>query len=398
MLPYPAVLTLLGIGQLISWSAFYYSFSSFVLPMQAALGWDRTVLMGAFSLGLAVWSLTTYAVGAAIDRGHGRWLMTGGSLVGGLGIMLWAQVTQPWMMYAAWAMIGAAMAMTLYEPAFTILTRRYPDRYRQGITALTLVGGFASTVGFPVAAGLLAVTDWRSALMTIGGVLILFVAPAHFLALRGGGEMVLPVSAGSADGPPPERSVALVAAAGTPAFWLLMTTFAFYSFAAAALWAHVMPAFAAKGLSTAQALSVLVWVGPAQVAGRIAFIAFGKGANPRVLGIFVLSGLPVAFALFAMTSHMAGLIAFAVLFGAANGLVSIVRGSLLPEYFGRAHLGRIGGAMSTVALFARAIAPLSVAWVLALTMGYDAVMLGLAALGVLAVASFAMARPPHHAP
>ncbi|WP_188408377.1 MFS transporter [Agaricicola taiwanensis] len=393
MLPYRLVLTLLGMGQLISWAAFYYSFSSFVLPMQTSLGWDKATLMGAFSLGLAVWSLATYGAGAVIDAGYGRALMTGGSVLGGIGFLIWSQTSEPWMFYLAWCFIGCAMAMTLYEPAFTILTRRYPTRYRQGITTLTLIGGFASTVGFPAAAALLAVVDWRAAVLVIGIVLIAVIAPIHFLALRGGGELV-PATAAASGEPAAETGFTVNEARRTAAFWLLTATFALYSFAAAALWAHVIPALAFKGLDTAESMAVLVWVGPAQVAGRLAFVTFGKRLRPHPLGMVILCGLPLSFGLFAFASTTAELIIFAVLFGAANGLVSIIRGSLLPEYFGRTSLGRIGGAMSAVALLARAIAPLSAAALLLLPMSYAGIMLVLAGLGVVAVVAFALARAP----
>src|SRR4051812_43935529 len=131
----------LAAGQLLTWAALYYAFSSFVLPMQRDLGWPKPTLMGAFTLGLAVHGATTYAVGAAIDRGRGRAVLTGGALLAAAGLVGWALVTRPWMLYAAWVLLGAAMAMTLYEPAFNVLTKRYPLRYRDGITRLTLVGG-----------------------------------------------------------------------------------------------------------------------------------------------------------------------------------------------------------------------------------------------------------------
>ena len=114
----------LALGQVISWAMMYYAFSSFVLPMDAALGWGQPTLMGAFTLGLAVWGAATYAVGAAVDAGHGRWVMTTGSLAAGLGVLAWSQVTAPWMLYAVFALLGAAMAATLYEPAFAVLTNR----------------------------------------------------------------------------------------------------------------------------------------------------------------------------------------------------------------------------------------------------------------------------------
>ena len=95
----------LALGQLLSWAALYYAFSSFVLPMMRELGWDKAKLMGALTLGLATWGAATYAVGAAIDRGHGRFVMTLGALLAGSGFIVWSQVHSPWALYAVWAPI-----------------------------------------------------------------------------------------------------------------------------------------------------------------------------------------------------------------------------------------------------------------------------------------------------
>ena len=384
-----ATVAALAAGQLVCWAALYYAFSSFVLPMQRAFGWSKPQMMGAFTLGLAVWGAATYAVGAAIDRGRGRAVMAWGAVLAGAGFVIWSRVDSlPWL-YVAWAVLGASMAMTLYEPAFNVLTKRFPEKYREGITALTLVGGFASTLSFPAAAWLLSLFDWRGALAVIGAVLALLIAPLHAWALRG-----TPLVHRAATKHDVADDTTLHEALREPSFWLLTATFTLYSFAAAALWAHVMPAFAAKGLSEAQALAVVVWFGPAQVAGRLAYLGFGRWVSARSLGLMVLGGLPISLAIFALADQMVALLMFALLFGVANGLVTIVRGSLVPEYFGREHVGRISGAMSGITLLARASAPLATAWLLVALSGYRDMLLVLSATGVAAVIAFGFAKKP----
>lgn len=374
-------------GQVLSWAVLYYAFSSFVLPMSRDLGWDEPTLMGAFTLGLAVWGLASYAVGAAVDRGRGRLVMTAGALLGAAGCLLWSQVRTPLLLYAAWGALGAAMAMTLYEPAFGIVTRRYPQRYRDAITALTLVGGFASTLSFPAATWLIGAFGWRDALLALAALMALGVAPLHAWALRGEASGAAAPRAGA-----DAADATLHEALRERAFWLLALAFTLHAFAGAALWAHVMPAFAAKGFSEAQALAVVVWIGPAQVAGRLAWAWLGRGVTLRALGVTVLAAMPLALALFALGTQLAALFAFALLFGVANGLATIVRGGVVPQLYGRASVGRIGGAMSAFGLLARAAAPLATAWLLLALPGYREAMLVLAALGVLAVAAFAAAR------
>jgi MFS family permease len=385
---YRSTIAALAVGQLIAWAALYYTFSSFVLPMQHDFGWSKPETMGAFTLGLAVWGVSSYAAGAAIDRGHGRWVMTLGAALAGVGFLLWSQVHTLTLLYLAWTLLGAAMAMTLYDPAFAVLTKRFPDHYREGITSLTLVGGFASTLSFPAVAWLVATWGWRVALGSIGVALLFGVAPLHAWALQGPDTPSRGSKHDRAD------DATLHEALRHRSFWLLTVTFTLYAFVSVALWAHVMPAFATKGTSEAQALTVVMWVGPAQVAGRVVYLWLGRFITPRTLGLVVLAGTPLSLALFGLADHLAGLLVFAVLFGISNGLSTIVRGNVVPEYFGREHVGRIGGAMSGIALISRAAAPLVVAWLLLVLPGYREVMLVLAALGVGSWLAFALARPP----
>jgi hypothetical protein len=140
----------LSLAQLVSWGSIYYGFSLFVVPMEAELGWSRISLNGALSLGLLMSGLFAYPVGSWIDRQGGRILMTVGSLAGAGLLVVWSQVENPTVFYAIWLGLGLAMAATLYEPVFAVLTRSFPHSYRTKITALTLVGGFASTVFIPL--------------------------------------------------------------------------------------------------------------------------------------------------------------------------------------------------------------------------------------------------------
>ncbi len=378
----------LAVGQVLSWAVLYYGFSSLVLPMETTMGWSRPAMMGALTLGLAVWGAATYAVGAAIDAGRGRAVMCGGSVLAALGVLAWSQATQVWMLYPAWAVLGVAMAATLYDPAFAVLTQRYPERYREGITTLTLVGGFASTLSFPAVAALLhAGLDWRQTLQGLAA-LLLVVAALHAWALRGAMRVAGPPRADR------QADATLRQALQHRSFWLLTLCFALYAFVQAAMWAHVMPAFADKGISTADGLVVLMTVGPAQVAGRLLYAAVGRAWSLRRLGALVLAALPVAMALFAVGRSLAALLVFAVVFGLANGLVTIVRGGLVPLYFGRSHVGRIGGLMSGIGLVARATAPVAATALLWVLPGYRELMAVLSALGVAAVLAFWWARPP----
>ncbi len=390
---YRIIISALSVGQILVWAILYYGFSSFVLPMQRDMGWSQPDIMGAFTLGLMVWGLATYAVGAAIDRGKGRVVLSGGALLGAAGCALWSQAHNLPLLYAAWALLGLAMAMTLYEPAFMEITKRFPDRYRQGITTLTLVGGFASTLSFPAAAWLLITLGWRPALLVMAGALLL-VAPIHAWALRAPWKLA-PTATLAAGAALQDPATLRQAMQGRP-FWLLTATFTLYAFALSTVWAHLMPAFAARGLSQTEAVAVMVWFGPAQVAGRFAFLWLGRGLNHRTLGLVVLALFPLALVIFALGRQPLVLVLFAVLFGVANGLITIVRSNIVPDFYGREHVGRISGAMSGIALCTRAAAPFLTAWVLLGLGGYTGLIWLLVGMAVVSLLLFALARPPQH--
>jgi MFS family permease len=384
-----ATVSALAAAQVLSWAALYYAFSAFVLPMMRSTGWDKPTAMGAYTLGLAAWGASTYAVGAAIDRGLGRWVLCGGSVLAALGFVAWSMAHSPAALYAAWVLLGCTMAMTLYDPAFAVLTQAYPQHYRQGITVLTLVGGFASTLAFPASELLLRSLDWRESLQVVAAVLLLVVAPLQAWALHGL-RLQAPLSVADS----PEDHATLGQALRQRAFWLLTACFTCYAFATAALWAHVLPAFESKGWSSAQALAVVVWIGPAQVLGRLLYVAAARHISLRALGLFVMACLPTSLVIFALADSTVALIGFALLFGVANGLVTLLRGALVPAFFGRLHIGRIGGAMGGVALFSRAAAPLGAAALLVVLPGYREVVGVMAAFGLAAAAAFWFAQPP----
>ena len=388
---YRTIISALSVGQILVWAVMYYGFSSFVLPMQRDMGWSQPDIMGAFTLGLMVWGLATYTVGAAIDRGKGRAVLSGGALLGAAGCALWSQAYNLPVLYAAWAVLGLAMAMTLYEPAFSEITKRFPERYRQGITTLTLVGGFASTLSFPAAAWLLLTMGWRPALLVMASVLLL-VAPLHAWALRE--PWKLAQTAIPAAGTEQQDHATLRQAMQGRPFWLLTATFTLYAFALSTVWAHLMPAFESRGLSQTEAVAVMVWFGPAQVAGRFAFLWLGRGLSHRVLGLAVLALFPLSLVIFALGRQPLVLVLFAVLFGVANGLITIVRSNIVPDFYGREHVGRISGAMSGIALCTRAAAPFLTAWVLLGLGGYTGLIWLLVGMGAVSLLLFALARPP----
>jgi MFS family permease len=139
---------------------------------------------------------------------------------------------------------------------------------------------------------------------------------------------------------------------------------------------------------------VLVCVGPSQELGRLVFVILGRRFSLRAMALVTLTGLPLGCLLFALGHSLAVLLVFALVFGMANGVATLVRGGLLPDYFGRAAIGRIGGAMSGIAQAARAAAPLFTAWLLLVLPGYRELLLFCAGVGLAGWLAFALAGRP----
>lgn len=209
----------LGVAQICSWGTLVYGFPLIAEAMRTDLGWSKTELYGAATCGMLLAGLTAYPVGVAIDRGHGRFLMAGASLMAGLLLAAWSQVTSLFVFYVVLAALGCMQAATLYEPAFAVIARRAgPLSARNGITALTLWGGFASTVFIPAIQLLIDAQGWRGTLLCMAIVNAVLCGGLHFIVIDPRKEAP---SISQLDSAPPLAGRAAVAAAmRKSAYWV----------------------------------------------------------------------------------------------------------------------------------------------------------------------------------
>ena len=282
----------MAVAQVISWGTLFYAFSLFVVPMQESLGWSRPLLNGALSLGLLSTGVVAFPVGAWIDRHGGRGVMTLGSLAGGLLLLAWAQVETPWAFYLIWALIGASMAGVLYEPAFAVITATFGPDARRGITAMTLVGGFASTVFMPVTQLLIAAVGWRQALLVLGGLNLVVCLPLHALFVPGAPASHPPEAPPEAGEPSTTQEMTPCCAAGSSGAWRsgLRPTNA----AQSALIFQFVPLLTTWGVETATILTSVAIIGPMQVAGRVVLMLFSARLGTREIGMAMTVLLPAA--------------------------------------------------------------------------------------------------------
>ena len=355
--PWRAV-PVLGVTQIIAWGAIFYSPVLMVPLIAADRGWSLSFSMGGFSLCLLVAGLVSPFVGAAIDRHGGHVVMTAGSLIGALGLVGLVYAGHPVLYLAVWMLLGVGLAASLYDSAFATLGRIFGAGARRPITVLTLAGGFASTVGWPATHFLNGAIGWRGTYLIYAALLVLICAPLH--------AFVLPRTRAAAE-PPPAGPVATAPALLPPtgmAFMLVAAAFAAYAFVPSALSAHLLAIFGRTGIEPGTVVLIGALFGPAQVAARIVELAFGRNLHPLVLARFTVALLVTAFgvlAVFGFSTLTAA--AFALMFGAANGLITIARGAVPLALFGAAGYGRMVGRIGGPSLIMQAAAPFVLAFV-----------------------------------
>ncbi len=389
----PRALTVaLGIGQICSWGSLYYSFPLIAEAMMAELGWSKTDVYGAATLGLVLAGLLVYPVGVAVDKGYGRALMGGASLAVATLLALWSQVNSLFGFYLLIAGIGAIQAAVLYEPAFAVMARRVgAGRARAGITAITLWGGFASTVFIPLVQFLLDHWGWRDALLVLALINGLVCTVAYFGFIRPKKDAI---NFSNADNPNTTTTDGqeVWAALHTPVFWLLMLALTAYSGTFTAFTFHMYPLLLENGLSTSNVVWAIATIGPAQVAGRIVISVFGAGLSMRRIGSFMAAVFPLVFMVLALRpSAMWIITTTCIVYGASNGIFTIVRGLVVPEMLSRRAYGAINGLLIFPSTLNRAFAPVAAAWLWSSTMSYSVVVWAIVASATLFALSFWLA-------
>jgi hypothetical protein len=369
--PWRAV-PVLGITQILSWGTIFYTPVLIVPLIAAERGWSISFTMGGFSVGLLVAGLVAPYVGRSIDRFGGHVVMTIGSLIGALGLFLIVHATAAVAYYAVWMVLGVAMAANLYDAAFATLGRIFGLGARRPITALTLAGGFASTVSWPVTHLLIERVGSNGTYLVYAALLAGIAAPLHALAL--------PCSRFKADvtGQNGQKDpVKVLPPHGLP-FILVASAFAFYAFVPSGLSAHLLAIFARAGIDAGTVVWIGALFGPAQVGARLIEFAFGRNLHPLRVVRFALSALLCAFVMLVVLGVSPGVAAaFSLMFGGANGLVTITRGAVPLALFGASGYGRLMGRLAAPFLLVQSAAPLVMAFVV--EHASDAAALALAA-------------------
>jgi MFS family permease len=386
--PWRAV-SVLGVTEILSWGALFYPPVLTVPLIAHDHGWSRAFAMGGFSLGLFVGGLVSRYIGATIDRLGGHVVMPLGSLIGAAGLTGLVVAQSALAYFAVWAVLGIAMAASLYDPAFATLGRIFGAAARAPITTLTLAGGFASTVSWPATQFLIDAIGWRGCYLVSAGVLACVAAPLHAFALpREHADRGAPAT------PEPQRKPAALLPAHGLAFALVAAGFASYAFVPSALSAQLLAIFQRFGLAPATVVAIGMLFGPAQVLARICELTVARRLHPLWIARFAVGLLVAAFAVLALFRFSVTLAAiFAVMFGTANGLLTIARGTVPLALFGASGYGLLVGRIGGSFLVVQALAPVVVTYVA--DRASDAVGLTLvAAFAGVSLVCFALIRTP----
>ena len=392
--PWRAV-SVLGVTEILSWGALFYPPVLTVPLIAADHGWSKAFAMGGFSVGLLVGGLSSRYVGVLIDRFGGHVVMPCGSLIGASGLAGLVYARNAYSYYAVWMVLGVAMAAALYDPAFATLGRIFGKNARAPITTLTLAGGFASTVSWPATQILIDHVGWRGAYLVYAALLAWLAAPLHAFALpRRRARPDAPERPQEEQKTALEKKPASLLPPHGLAFVLVATAFSSYAFVPSALSAQLLAIFERFGLAPATVVAIGMLFGPAQVLARICELTFARHLHPLWTARFSVGLLVAAFVLLMLLHFSAPLAAcFAVMYGMANGLMTIARGTVPLSLFGAAGYGRLVGRIGGPYLVVQAVAPVCLSYVAERASDVAGLAL-VAAFAAGALLCFAAIRPP----
>ena len=382
------VVAALGTAQTLAWASTYYLPAMLAVPMAKDIGVSTPTVFAAFSMALIVSALLGPYAGRSIDRWGARPVLSSTNLVFALGLVTLANAHGSAGLFGAWVILGIGMGSGLYEAAFSALVRLYGRDSRNAITGITLIAGFASTIGWPLSNLLEHQVGWRGACYAWAALHLLIGLPLNLSLPKASPQGLLsghePASSAS-------DSVPLTGARAKRAGVLLATVFAATWFISTAMAAHLPRLLQSTGATMATAVAVGALIGPAQVAGRLLEFGFLRRLHPLLSARLAAMMHPIGASLLLFVGGPAAAV-FAVMHGAGNGILTIANGTLPLVLFGTKGYGQRQGMLMVPARLAQASSP----WLFGLCLdqwGSGALWVS-GAVGLLAFgALFAMPKP-----
>ncbi|MEU9146471.1 MFS transporter [Streptomyces sp. NPDC048349] len=380
-----AVLPALCLTQITSWGVLYYAFPVLNPAITADTGWPAGVTTAAFSAALVVSAVVGMYVGRVLDRRGPHAVMTAGSVLGPLSLLVVAAAPHLAVFTAGWLLAGASMAATFYQPAFAALTRWWAPDHIRALTIVTLAGGLASTVFAPLTAALAGHLSWRGTYAVLAGILAAITVPAHALALKAPWPAAPPN--------PPNITGGHEHVVRSRPFRMLAVTFTLSAFAMYAVVIGLVPLLLERGYTTTQAAWALGLGGAGQTLGRTLYATLARhlGVSARTVSLIALGALTTA-ALASVAGPYAVLVAVSVLAGVIRGNLTLLQATAVTDRWGTTHYGRLSGLLGAPSHAAAALAPFAGAVLAGPLGGYPALFALLAGLSIAAAATALGAR------
>jgi MFS family permease len=352
-----AVILTLGTTETIAWASSYYLPAVLAKSIATDLGLSPTYVFGALTAALIVSGLIGPRVGHVIDTVGGRGVHCISNLVLAAGLAGLAFATGPISLVAVWLVLGVGMGMGLYDAAFATLTRLYGTAARKPITGITLIAGFASTIGWPISAYLDAHFGWRTACLVWAAVHLLLALPLNLTLPRAALKGAVSPPAEGVHAAEPAASVDVKARRQRWAMVAVAYVFAATGFVSTGVSAVLPTMLTQMGSTPAAAILAGTLIGPSQVTARILEAGWLSRYHPLVSTQLATITNPLGV-IALIFGGPALAVPFAILYGAGNGILTIARGTLPLALFGPEGFGRRVGILSLPARGTGAIAPL----------------------------------------
>jgi MFS family permease len=352
----------LGVTQITAWGTSFYCLGVLAGPISADTGWSRGFVFLGFTVALLTMGLVSTTVGRAIDRYGARAVMTLGTVLVSSGLLGLAQVRSELAYLVVWAYLGAGMRLTLYDAAFAALVQVAPSRGRLAISYLTLFGAFASSVFWVLGHLLNEAVGWRRTLGIFALINLVVCLPLHWIGLarRETGDAAGGAVRAPAETPGAPALEGRARSVGIALFALIMSL---NGFVFGVISVQLVPLLEAAGLATAAAVWVASLKGVAQFGGRVVEIAFGRKLRAITIARIAVGVLPPSLVLLIFAAgSLSALVAFTLLLGASQGVITIVRGAVPLALFGATGYGAVLGLIATPILLVNSASPTIFAW------------------------------------
>jgi predicted MFS family arabinose efflux permease len=382
VVPALAATTTAGYGVL------FYAYGVLLVPMEEDLGWSRPFLTGAFSAALLVAAILSLVVGRWLDRHPPRPLLLGGAVAATVLLAVWSMLASKPGFVAVWLALGVCQAILFYEPAFTVLTKWFEGaERRRAITAVTLLAGLASTIFGPLTAMLERALGWRGAVLVLAALFAAITVPCFAWGIRPPHPPTDPANGSAEQGAPVQATWSPVEAFVTRRFWYLTTAYLLSSVTTFAVAVYLVTYLRGRGMSGSAAAGVLGAIGLVQVIGRSTFTRLAARRAAVTLGTGVLLAKAIGLAMLLAVPGWAGIGAFVVVYGAANGIATLTRATSVAELYGAAHYGAISAAVGAVGAVGGALAPFGAAAAVQIVGADEPVLWGFVVISLLAAAT-----------